>query len=212
MDEERKRQLLAWVNASGAAHAAWIRSCDLVIEQRFASMCSLPGCPSYGLSPSCPPHGMTPETFRSLAQMHAWVLVFAIKAEEEVLLGKGRLAIARAVHETAAALEREALAQGCSSAVGLAAGSCKELFCAEAPFCRVVEKGASCLFPEKARSSVSGVGLHVRSLCDCLGWKLQWSEKQQGREVTTLLMLGMVLVASPEEMEEGYDGTLPLNL
>lgn len=190
----RRLELLEFAIQSGASRAAWLPSSELVVEERFAAMCRTPRCPSYGLAPGCPPHVMSPGCFRTILDGYEWVLVFTKDVVAAILADNGRLEVAKKIHEVAAAIELAAGPLGFSRAQGLAAGSCKELFCPADQACRVLQYSQPCRFADKARSSVSGLGVNVGALCNALGWELSWQTQEDGETVEMALMLGIVLV------------------
>lgn len=191
---DQRQGLLDFSIERGASRALWLPSSRVVVEERFASMCrSSPRCPSYGLAPGCPPHVMAANSFRAVLTGYEWVLIFTRDVAAEVLAGNGRLEVAKDIHEIAAATELAAVSFGFSQAQGVAAGSCKELFCPDDQVCRVLQGDQPCRFPDKARSSVSGLGVNVSALCTALGWELIWQNNEGGKVVEMALMLGMVL-------------------
>jgi predicted metal-binding protein len=138
MVDEHEQQLLRRATELGVSDARLIDAARIRVEDDLAAICKDPGCPGYGQGANCPPHVMKPEAFRELLRAYPRALVFKFDVPTEVLLGDGRFEVSRIVHETAAALERHALACGYADARGLAAGSCKRIFCAEEMDCRVL--------------------------------------------------------------------------
>ena len=137
---------------------------------------------------------MSPDCFRTVLDGYEWVLVFTRDVVSVILAGNGRLKVAKNIHEVAAAIELAAVPLGFSQAQGVAAGSCKELFCPADQACRVLQYRQPCRFPDKARFSVSGLGVNVGALCNALGWDLAWQIHEDGEMVEMALMLGIVLV------------------
>ncbi len=165
------------------------------VEDRLAAMCASPACPSYGLAPSCPPHLLKPEAFRRMLPRFDFVLVFKIEVPTDVLLGEGRNKVARRIHEIAAEVELRAKKNGQGHSLGLAAGSCKEVFCKEAASCVVLSKESPCLYADSARTSISGYGINVVALCDTLGWNIEKVTKEtKAQDVPMGMMLGMVFI------------------
>ena len=184
--------------ALGATAAVIIPATALVVEERFAEMCAAPTrCPSYGLAPGCPPHAMKPEAFRDLLRCYQQVLVFKIDAPVTALMGPERLEIARTIHGIAATLEQEAISRGFPRARGWAAGSCKELFCPHQEACMVLEKNLGCPYADRARPSLSALGVNFTLLDATAGWKFEKIEEQTGttNDPAMGLMAGMVLIA-----------------
>jgi len=181
----------------GATAAVIIPAHALVVEDRFAAMCAAPHrCPSYGLAPGCPPHAMHPSAFRQQVQTYQQVLVFKIDAPIADLMGEKRVALARTIHRIAATLEREARSRGLARALGLAAGSCKELFCAEEEACVVLHRQQSCLHPDLARPSISGLGVNFAALAQVAGWPFDKIDPDEATnsEPVMGLMAGLILL------------------
>ena len=181
----------------GVSDARVIDAACIRVEDRLADICRDPGCPGYGQGANCPPHVMQPEAFRHLLERFPRALVFKFDVPTEVLLGDGRFEVSRLVHETAAALERHALACGYADARGLAAGSCKRIFCAAEKDCRVIAHGGVCRHPEDARPSISGLGIHFFDLSRTVGWPIEKiTGESRSEEVPMGLMAGIVLLAA----------------
>lgn len=189
--------LLARASQLGASAAATLPAAALVVEDRFADLCGHPHrCPSYGLAPGCPPHALKPSRFREILDEFDQLLVFKIDCPMAALMGPERLAIARRIHLIAAALEAEALAGGWTRAMGLAAGSCKELFCPQAP-CLVLDQGLACPHGDQARPSLSALGVHFALLAEAVGWSCHKIEAATtvSDDAAMGLMAGLVLLA-----------------
>ncbi len=202
MERDTKEKRLAGLTeracSLGATAAGIIAASSLVVEDRFAAFCAAPhACASYGLAPGCPPHAMKPEAFRGLLREYQQILVFKIDVPVSVLLGPGRLESARTIHCIAAAIEQEAHCRGWSRAQGLAAGSCKELFCPQEERCVVLEKKGPCPHADQARPSLSALGVNFTLLAQTLGWQFQKIDGQTetSEEPDMGLMAGMVLLA-----------------
>lgn len=189
-------ELIALALSLGASAAVVLSPDVLVVEERFAVMCREPyRCPSYGLAPGCPPHAPSSTAFRALLTTYRSMLVFKIDAPVAVLMGPARLAIARTIHTIAAGVEQAAQAQGFSRTTGMAAGSCKELFCAEHD-CAILSGDHPCRFPDLARPSISAVGIDFSTLAAQAGWPFARIEPESSlvEQVTTGLMAGLVLL------------------
>ena len=184
----------------GVSDAQMIDTARLRVEDHLADICKDPGCPGYGQGANCPPHVMKPEAFRRLLRRFPRALVFKFDVPTEVLLGDGRFEVSGLVHETAAALERHALACGFAAARGLAAGSCKRIFCADEKDCRVIAQGGTCRHPDAARPSISGLGVHFFELSRTVGWPMEKiTPDSTPVEIPMGLMAGIVLVATKPE-------------
>lgn len=178
----------------GASACGVIAPADLVIEERFAAMCGAPTpCPSYGLAPGCPPHAPSVQDFRGELARYQQVLVFKIDASMADLLGENRLEIARTIHRIAANLEQMAQQQGLR-AKGMAAGSCKELFCGDEEACMVLAQALPCRHPDLARPSISAVGVDFAALAGKLGWPFGPLPSAPPDTPVMGLMAGLVLL------------------
>ncbi|MGI6655310.1 MAG: DUF2284 domain-containing protein [Desulfobulbus sp.] len=165
----------------------------LSVEERFAALCAGPTrCPSYGLCPGCPPHAMRPEQFRKLLPHYRWVLAFKIDAPLAELSGPGRLPLARTIHRIAAVLEQTGIDLGISPALGLAAGSCRDLFCADLDCCVVLQHGSPCPHANKVRPSLSAVGVDFARIAEAAGWPYP-PDTRSDREPMAMLA-GLVLL------------------
>lgn len=179
----------------GASDAGIIPAQSIVVEARFAELCSSPQCPGYGLAPNCPPHAMKPDEFRDLLTHYKFALVFKIDTPTEVLLSDSRLEVAKLIHEISAGIERLAKEKGYTNSRGFAAGSCKLIFCKERATCIVLDKNEDCRFPDQARPSLSGLGVNFLELSRTLGWQFEKITKDtKPDDVPMGMMAGMVLI------------------
>ena len=190
--------LVARAGALGATGVAVIAAAELVVEDRFAAMCAEPHrCPSYGLAPGCPPHAMRPAEFRRMLRGFRQALVFKIDALQADLQSDKRKDIARQIHEIAATLEHEAIQCGFACAHGIAAGSCKELFCGDQGSCRFLDRKQPCPHADQARPSLSALGINFELLAATVGWPFH-KPCEQGtlpQESAIAMMAGLVLLA-----------------
>jgi len=196
MVDKHAQRLLRRAAELGVSDARLIDAARIRVEDDLAAICKDPGCPGYGQGANCPPHVMKPEAFRELLRAHPRALVFKFDVPTDVLLGDGRFEVSRIVHETAAALERHALACGYAAARGFAAGSCKRIFCSEKMDCRVLTGNGNCRHPEAARPSISGLGVNFFKLSRAVDWPIhKITSESSPDEVPMGLMAGIVLLA-----------------
>lgn len=178
----------------GASACGLLDATDLVVEERFALMCGAPTpCPSYGLAPGCPPHAPSVQAFRKELAGYRQLLVFKIDTPMADLLGENRLEIARTIHRLAATLEGSAQRHGLR-ARGMAAGSCKELFCGDEQACVVLSQAMGCRHPDLARPSISAVGVDFAALAGKLGWPFGPLPSAPPDTPVMGLMAGLVLL------------------
>ncbi|NLX18011.1 MAG: hypothetical protein GXY53_01820 [Desulfobulbus sp.] len=190
---------------SGASAATVLPIEALRVDERLAALCGSPHrCPSYGLAPGCPPHALAPAVFRQQLADYQHVLVFKIDALIVDLMGPARLSIARTVHEITARLEQVCQTCGLHPVTGLAAGSCKELFCSEDSFCRVLRHDGPCPYPDLARPSLSAVGIDFGELANRAGWAFNRIQSDSSTDEQTAmgLMAGLVLFAQKTDHSE----------
>ena len=196
MVDKHAQRLLRRAAELGVSDARLIDAARIRVEDDLAAICKDPGCPGYGQGANCPPHVMKPEAFRELLRAHPRALVFKFDVPTDVLLGDGRFEVSRIVHETAAALERHALACGYAAARGFAAGSCKRIFCSEKMDCRVLTGNGNCRHPEAARPSISGLGVNFFKLSRAVDWPIhKITSESSPDEVPMGLMAGIVLLS-----------------
>ena len=190
-----EEQLLQYARQLGVTDARMIDTTNIKVEEHLADICQDPGCPGFGQGANCPPHVMKPDAFRQLLRRFPRALVFKFDVPTEVLLGDGRFEVSRLVHETAAAIESQALAGGSTDARGLAAGSCKRIFCAGEKNCRVIADAKPCRHPDLARPSISGLGVNFFELARTVGWSIEKiSRESDPNQVPMGLMAGIVLL------------------
>lgn len=176
----------------GTSDAQIIPAGDIPLDPSFAEYCR--PCPHFGTSLGCPPHAMDPEGFRQFAAGFSHALVFKFDIPWEILLSEQRTAANRVLHETAAALERAALAMGFFRARGFAAGGCKATFCPEEARCAGLEKNGNCRHPDAARASLSGMGVNFKALSQGLGWHMDTKIPTEPKPGSTGMMAGIVLI------------------
>lgn len=201
-EQENLQELTTQARFLGATDAAIIPAHRLAVEDRFAEMCGAPArCPSYGLAPGCPPHAIKPSVFREQLAGCRYILVFKIDALVADLISEQRLTIAREIHRIAATLERAAVSRGWTQARGLAAGSCKELFCETEEQCVVLARQLPCRRPDVARPSLSAMGVDFAALAESVGWQFgridppaNTGQSTDGKPAMGL-MAGLVLLA-----------------
>ncbi len=126
-------------------------------------------------------------------------LRFKFDIPTHVLLSDDRHEVTRMVHETAASIEQFARSEGWGKAQGLAAGSCKKLFCGPYETCHVLAEKGDCRFSDLARPSMSGLGINFFKLSAELGWQMERiSHETHPDEVPMGMMAGMVLLGKSE--------------
>lgn len=196
-DSDSLQDLINKAFELGVSDAGIIPAQSIVIEDQFAEMCSSPQyqCPGYGQSPNCPPYAMKPGEFRNLLIQYEHVLAFKIDTPTEVLLDDRRFDVAKRIHDISADIERRAVKIGFINSKGFAAGSCKMIFCKDEAKCLVLARNEICRFPDKARTSLSGIGVNFLELSRTIGWQFNKIIKDtKPDDVSMGMMAGMVLI------------------
>jgi len=179
----------------GASSATCISTGDISIEDDLVRMCREPRCENYGLSSKCPPHVGGPDEFRELVNNFKHALVFKIDVPSDTLLSSDRQNVFRTLHEMAACIEQSAVTLGYPQARAFAGGSCKQLFCHQHPFCRVLKENGSCRNPHLSRPSMSGFGINVQKLMHTAGWPMTWvTGKDKAKKQSVSPVCGLVLI------------------
>lgn len=192
---ERTQKVLAHAATLGTSGASIIAPGQVPVDDKFIEFCKAPQCPGYGSSMSCPPNVKGPDWFREYLKTFEQVLVFKFDVPTRILLSEERHEVTRVIHETASGVELYALANGYGRAKGFAGGSCKQVFCNEYLGCRVLSGTGGCRNPDKARQSMSGMGVDFLELTKLLGWKMEIiTRTTDAEEVKMGMMAGMVLM------------------
>jgi len=179
----------------GASSAKVISSSEISIEEDLANLCREPRCENYGLSASCPPHVAGPSGFRKLMETFEQAVVFKLDVPSEILLSSDRREVFRALHEIAAGIEHSAVEIGHHHSRAYAGGSCKQLFCQDYTYCRLLEEGGECRNPRQARPSMSGFGINVSKLMQVAGWTMhRIIQDTRHDDVSMGTVCGLVLI------------------
>ncbi len=179
----------------GASNAGVIRAADISIEDDLANLCRQPQCENYGQAASCPPYVSGPSGFRELLRDFEQAVVFKIDVPSESLFSSERPELFRLLHEIAAGIEQFAIQIGYCKSRAYAGGSCKQIFCADHPKCRVLSEGGECRHPDYARESMSGFGINVTKLMQVAGWTLKRATPEIAPGETSMgTICGLVLI------------------
>jgi len=194
-NQDRRDRVFAYAKTLGISGVSIISPCQVPVENKFVEFCKAPQCPGYGNSMSCPPHVKGPDWFRKYLTTFDEVLVFKFDVPTKILLSQERHEVTRLIHETAAGIELFALANGYARARGFAGGSCKQVFCNGFVSCRVLSGTGGCRNPDKARESMSGMGVDFLELTKLLGWKMEIiTTATNAEDVAMGMMAGMILM------------------
>jgi predicted metal-binding protein len=195
MRDERISELVAFARSLGIGDAKVLGVDRITVDDRFRSQCAEPRCPNYNTSINCPPHAMTPGQFRELIKGFTVLLAFKFDMPMAAVQGTERREASLLLHETTAAIEHKAQSLGFEGARGYSSGACKKTFCYEHADCAALRDGGECRHPDKARPSLSGMGVNWHELSKSLGWAMQKNEDGDlNPKSETVMMAGLVFL------------------
>lgn len=195
MRDERIPELLAFARALGVSDAKLLGVDRITVQDHFRRQCEEPRCPNYSTSINCPPHSITPGRFRDHIKGFIHVLAFKFDMPMEAVQSEKRSEASLLLHETTATIENQAKSLGFERASGYSSGGCKKTFCYEHADCAALQEGGRCRHPDKARPSLSGMGVNWHELSKSLGWMMQKNESGRlNPGVKTVLMAGLVFL------------------
>jgi predicted metal-binding protein len=178
----------------GASAARIIPAEIIPVEDEVIAMCREPLCPGYGQSAHCPPHGIPPQEARKRIKQFDRAVLFKLEVATEILLGPERYRAFKKVYQLVRKGEVLAVREGFSRSWGLAAGSCKPVFCPERP-CRILEEGGPCRYPTLARPSMEAAGIQVFKLIREAGWEIaSITRESDPQKIPKGLLAGLILV------------------
>ena len=179
----------------GASDAKIISVDGIPVEDEVVEMCKAHLCRGYGRSANCPPHVMGPDRAREWIEKYQTALFFKIDVSPQILLSEDRFRTFKSVYLIASKLEASAREEGFPLAKGLAAGSCKPVFC-KGRVCDQLTDEGECRYPSLARPSMEAVGINVFKLSRNVGWDIHTILKDSDPEAIPKGMLaGLVLLS-----------------
>ncbi len=193
--DERMHELLTFARLLGVSDAKLVGIDRITVEDHFRHLCEEPRCPNYNTSINCPPHSMTPGRFRDHLKGFIHVLAFKFDMPMEAVQTPNRREASLLLHETTAAVENQAKSLGFERASGYSSGGCKKTFCFGHSDCAALQEGGQCRHPDKARPSLSGMGVNWHKLSKSLGWMIQKDETGDlNSNADSILMAGLVFL------------------
>jgi predicted metal-binding protein len=180
---------------AGASSATVIDTDRIHVDDRFRTFCEEPRCPNFDTSSHCPPHCEGPDDFRKLLQRFRSALVVRFDAPADALSPEDRRVVGRLLHDLTADVVGLARAAGFTEAAGFSSGGCKNTYCHDHPECAALAPAGECRFPDRARTSLSALGVDVQHLLREAGWigreqALKGASAAEG----TVMMVGVVLL------------------
>jgi predicted metal-binding protein len=179
----------------GASEAKIISVDRIPVEDEVVEMCKAHLCKGYGKSANCPPHVMGPGQARGWIEKYETALFFKIDVPPQVLLSEDRFKTFKRVYLITSKLEASARDEGFPHAAGLAAGSCKPVFC-KGRSCDALTDQGECRYPTLGRPSMEAVGINVFKLSKDVGWDIHTILKDSDPEGVPKGMLAGLLLLS----------------
>jgi predicted metal-binding protein len=128
-----------------------------------------------------------------LWRMRSWI--FKIDVSPHILVSEDRFKTFKTIYMIASKLEVSAREEGFPLAKGLAAGSCKPVFC-KGRSCDALVEGGECRYPSLARPSMEAVGINVFKLSKNAGWDIHLILKDSDPQAVPKGMLaGLILLS-----------------
>jgi predicted metal-binding protein len=178
----------------GASDARIVKTDMIPIEDQIVEMCREPLCECYSMSANCPPHVMKPKEARKWILFYKAALLFKIDVSPRILFSGKSFDVFRKIYVICAQLENFSSELGYVSSKGLAAGSCKSVFCRNIP-CEALLKGGKCRYPSLGRPSMEALGINVFRLVKDVGWKIYPILRHSNpKDVPSAMLAGLLLV------------------
>jgi predicted metal-binding protein len=195
-EEDNLKILCQTALTLGASAACIIESKLITLQDDFAKFCKgPPQCPNFGLACSCPPYVGGPQEFRKWQAESRYAIVVRIDIPSTVLFSAEYREVGQLLHETVAAIEKEAVRIGYTGSKSFAGGSCKKIFCHDHPNCRLLTEQGECRHPDVARPSMSGFGIDVTKLMQTAGWQIKKITSESSSDADSMSWVaGLVLL------------------
>ncbi|MBN2025304.1 MAG: hypothetical protein JW854_00880 [Actinobacteria bacterium] len=146
------------------AHAFEVIACrDLSFVERPAAMQDVPDGER---SIFWPVPRFPRDSIEDALGLYRKAVVFAVRAGA----AQSRIDAMRTIYDIASRVESACFYGGYYLAIGLAAGNCKEVFCAEEKKCQALTVGKACLHPLRSRPSLEACGLDPAAIAAEVGW------------------------------------------
>jgi predicted metal-binding protein len=136
---------------------------------------------------------MKPGPAREWIGQYQTGLFFKIDVSPHILVSEDRFKTFKTIYMIASKLEVSAREEGYPLAKGLAAGSCKPVFCKGRSCDALVERG-ECRYPSLARPSMEAVGINVFKLSKDAGWDIHLILKDSDPQAVPNGMLAGLLL------------------
>lgn len=146
------------------AHACAVVACgDLSFVERPAAM---QDAPDEEKSIFWPVPRFPRDSIEDAVGLYRKAVVFGVRVDA----ASSRTGALRTVYDIASRVESACFYGGYYLAIGLAAGNCKEAFCAGEKKCQALTVGKACLHPLRSRPSIEACGLDPGAIAALAGW------------------------------------------
>jgi len=146
------------------AHACSVIECgDLVFVDRSST---LQDVPDEERSIFWPVPRFPRDSIEDAVGLYRRAVVFGMRVDA----AQSRIDVMRTVYDIASRVESACFYGGYYLAIGLAAGNCKEAFCAGEKKCQALTVGKPCLHPLRSRPSIEACGLDPGAIAAMAGW------------------------------------------
>lgn len=180
----------------GASDARIVPADMIPIEDQIVEMCREPLCECYSMSANCPPHVMKPKEARKWILFYEVALLFKIDVSPRLLFSDESFDVFRKIYVICSKLENLSSELGYVRSKGLAAGSCKSVFCNNIP-CEALLDGGKCRYPSLGRPSMEALGINVFRLAKDVGWKIYPILRDSDpKDIPNAMLVGLLLVGS----------------
>jgi predicted metal-binding protein len=135
------------------------------------------------------------DDIREAIEAYEWGIFFKMDTDEnfpdyggEPISDENHLKVYKKVYEISTAIESTGFYMGYHLSLGLAAGNCRSVFCAEEKRCWPMIKGKACVRPNMGRPSVESAGIDAAAMAKNL--KMKVHEKAR-----CPILAGLVMIA-----------------
>ena len=183
----------------GATRATIVAVENIPVDERITLKCQIPRCFHYGTGAQCPPNTLKPAELRDILKGFRWGVFFIKDVPSEVIVRdeatiKERVAAYQHVSKMVSEIESMAFYDGHYLAFGLAAGSCRHVFCGQHETCQAMD-GKNCRFSLVSRPSMEAVGIDVYHMVAKAGWDIYpIGSGAKPRKIVKGTLAGLVIV------------------
>lgn len=157
-------QSLQELCVEAGAHVCAVIACtDLPLVERSAA---LPDVPDEERSIFWPVPRFPKDSVEDSFKLYETAVVFGMRVEDE----GSRMEAMKKIYDIAGRVESACFYGGCYLAIGLAAGNCKDVFCAGEKKCQALTVGKPCRYPLRSRPSIEACGLDLEAIAARAGW------------------------------------------